>query len=379
MITDQDRGKWTSASNAEADRLCVGRHQKQEGLPETSSPDADSGTRIHYALFRRDPSHLSVDEYATYEKCIQIEEDAVEQFLTPEGARTAMVQREKRLWCDWGHVKHSGQPDVVHTRMDGSRAIIVEYKAGWDEVEAAPRNRQTRDHVALLAWNILSLDMVGTVIVQPHITMKPVICAYTANEIAKAYEEMKERVIESNLVVNKDKLTPGEVQCKFCRAKPICKPYNEWASASAPIAKYHHAVPVAEWTPEMMVAFLQQRNVAKKWLDDCYDYVKAYIKSHPGEVPGAGIKPGTIDRPVAPENIQELFGRAEKFAHVEIGEFMQCLEVSKGKLEKLIAAKAGVKGQSLANVMDVLYKGLTLERQKDGTVVLSKECPVEPS
>src|SRR5215471_14136736 len=47
-MMDQLRGEWTSASNALADRLCRGRHQAQQNLPELpKSDESDSGSVIH--------------------------------------------------------------------------------------------------------------------------------------------------------------------------------------------------------------------------------------------------------------------------------------------------------------------------------------------
>ena len=63
--TDERRGQ-TSASNAQADSLCQGRHRAQAGLPDTKSDDSKFGTEIHDALAKDDPSKLKSDQLSIY-------------------------------------------------------------------------------------------------------------------------------------------------------------------------------------------------------------------------------------------------------------------------------------------------------------------------
>ena len=67
-FNDQERGKFTSASNAEPDSLCQGRHQAQLGIAEEKTGDdaeyAAHGNVIHAALAKGDPTGLSLEQTA---------------------------------------------------------------------------------------------------------------------------------------------------------------------------------------------------------------------------------------------------------------------------------------------------------------------------
>ncbi len=81
MTHEEEVGPWTSASNAQADLLCAGRHAASLGLPEVPSDDAESGTRIHKALAGELPvEQLSFDEREVYERCKTISEEVISQW-----------------------------------------------------------------------------------------------------------------------------------------------------------------------------------------------------------------------------------------------------------------------------------------------------------
>ena len=69
---DPERGEWTSASSAEADELCHARHKRCLGLPDTSGPDAERGTRIH-AVMAGETVDLAPDEAECVERLREME------------------------------------------------------------------------------------------------------------------------------------------------------------------------------------------------------------------------------------------------------------------------------------------------------------------
>ncbi len=365
---------YTSASNAQADTLCPGRYLAQQGMPDVSGPDADSGTRIHLALHTGNATQLSEAEYKTYESARNIEENVVEQWFTPAEMHSAIQVSEQRFWMQFVGprppagtgmpIHHSGQPDKVYWASD--RALIVEYKCGWNEVPSSAHNLQTRDHVVLVDQEIKP-EVIGVVIIQPHITKTPQITVYHREDIQKSWQQLRERVIASHNPGSPR--IAGEEQCQYCRAKMKCVEHSRWAASQLPQVRSFIDTPAIQWTPDQMRGFLEQYKKAQAWLEECHDYVKDFVTKNPGVVPGAYIRPGAIERPVDPDKVQDLFSRFEDLDG-SLGSFLQCIDVNKGRLEQKVRDITGTRGKSLDNVMEVLLRGLTLEKPKAGSLKL---------
>lgn len=89
-MSDDQRGSWTSASSAPYDALCPARHLRQRGIPEpaSSTPDADSGSRVHAWLAGKDVK-LTREERDVAEACAEIEIEAIAKLL---GVQTNIAQ-----------------------------------------------------------------------------------------------------------------------------------------------------------------------------------------------------------------------------------------------------------------------------------------------
>lgn len=368
-MNDQDRGSWTSASSALPDSLCVGRHQTQQGIPEREvNRDSESGIKIHWALCHREPSKLTLEEYSTYERCIEIEEAKVAEFFGP--LDEPVVFRERRFWIVLDRYKHSAQPDVVY-RLN-NRALIVEYKSLFGDIESAERNAQLRDQVVCVDHEFFMLERVGAVVVQPHVTMKPEITVYTPADIERSRLLLAVRIANNNNPALKDNHNPGKIQCKYCRGKVVCKEWSAWASDSLPTVRNITDIPVQQWSPEQMAVFLDKVGDIESWIETCKKYIKQLVKSTPGYVPTYTIRPGAVDRPVPGENIQQLFERFEK-AGGDLSTFMACLTLNKTKFADAVSkAQGDLKGKALDVILAALYQNLTIEKPKDGSLVKIK-------
>src|SRR5262245_25805612 len=64
---------WTSASNADADLRCAGRHQAQKNLPELPREEGwdEFGNQVHAALAKRNPESLSERALQVYDMCVE--------------------------------------------------------------------------------------------------------------------------------------------------------------------------------------------------------------------------------------------------------------------------------------------------------------------
>lgn len=357
MTTTQDRGEFTSASSAQADSLCAGRFQAQKGCPDIKSSDAEYGTTVHAALAKGDPAGLNTEQVDIYDACLEIEGRMLVKYFGQEveGLKPRPVC-EKRFWIEWPDgLKHSGQVDRVHRK--GTKALIVEWKTLSGDQPASPKNMQLRDQVCLFDANSQLLSEIAVCVVQPLATWQPELCVYTRPDIEKARDLMYARVKASN--APGAARTPGEAQCKWCRAKSKCPEYTKFATAIIPqedeSAKWIRSVPVSEWSPEQRVLFLNHVGRAQQWLDDCVEAMKKLLAEDPAAIPGFELKPGNKRETIT--NPQEVFNRfSAKGGSLE--QFMGCISVAKSKLKEQLAAATKTKGKALDSQLKEITAGL---------------------
>ena len=384
-----ERGGWTSASNAAADLRCQGRHQAQKGAPPVVdvSYDAKFGTQIHDALQKQDPTGLSNEQLSIYESCNEITLALIDKVFGPDAPNVKVI-REQRMWAqvlaqpgdrakEPKRYQHSGKLDVIVRHA--SKGLIIEYKTLPGDLDGSETNDQLRDQAVLAARNMVIKDIYAA-ICQPLVTHDPVITHYDPEAITQAEKEMFQRVRNSNSVDSKR--TPNPVSCKYCTAASVCLEYQSWASRQVVEMQPVTGIPVKQWTPQQRAHFMNMRPVAQKWLDDCYQELKAVAKLGPDEVPGYALKPGAMLRPI--NNAQELFERFHntgmEFAMKECGGdavkavtlltelFMSCVDVSKSSLEAVVRKVTGLKGKGLAAKMDDLIAGITDDKQNEASL-----------
>ncbi len=361
MPATDPREGWTSASNARADGLCVGRHYAQRGLPDLprdEDDDASSGTKVHNALATRNPVALQENEHKTYDLCLEVEQVAVSQFFGTE-SDDLMTVAEERYWVVIdGTLKHSAQVDRVYRSK--SKALIVEYKTLPGDHQVASSNEQARDGVCLVHGNLL-VNLIGVVVIQPMITMKPEICTYNADQIKVATALMFDRVRASNALGGKR--TAGDVQCKWCRAKHQCLEYEQFAAGQLPAMTTFVDSPVATWTPEQCGVFLERLDVANRWLKECKEAIRRRIEA--GQLPGWKIGEG--DRMSKVTDMLQLHQRCKALG-IPDEEFLQLCSPNKESLTKLVRKATSTKGKGLLSEMDKLLEGICTEDRKKGSI-----------
>src|SRR6516162_7635838 len=218
-MQNNERGRWTSASNAEPDLLCQGRHLAQMNIPDERSKDAAHGDAIHEALRNQEPKDLTPEQFEIYEACNDL---ANKQAATYFGAELQKAKefREQRLWVEFRTTepdpnmpafRHSGRFDRI--LIQGTKGLIQDYKTLKGEVTDPSKNLQLRDGVSLLVTNNPLLSEVAVSIIQPLDTYNPDIAVYTRDHFTRAVDDMRERVINSNNATMQR--NPGPIQCKF--------------------------------------------------------------------------------------------------------------------------------------------------------------------
>lgn len=382
MTTDIRRG-WTSASNAQADELCKGRHLAQAGIPEpVKDGDARGGAAIHTALATGDTSKLTVAQLDVYDSCKAIEQKLVSAYF---GQVAPVVFREQRYWCKVKILsgtgkagvalesEHSGQADAVY--RSGTKALIIDYKTLQGDVEDSPKNLQLRDLACLVKGHFVVVDEIATAIVQPLVTHTPEVCLYDVTDLKRAEQEMFERIAASNNPASHR--TAGDVQCKFCLAKTKCAPYIAWAGAMIPTGTVEPIVKelifqtaMESWTPSQRAIAASLIAPAGKALEEIKDFLKEGIANDAGFVPGWSLterrKTESIKDPQACFDRFSLLGG-------KLEDFMACVSVGKTKLKEALAKVTGAKGKALDVQLSKLGEGISEVTTSAGSLVKQKE------
>ena len=350
---ENPRGQWTSASNAQADSLCPGRHLAQEGLPDTESKDAAFGTAVHSAVASDDDSELDHKGADIAESIREIEANVTSQYFGE--LEPTKAYKEERLWTSVDFMglslEHSGQPDLV-LRL-GTKALILEYKTLPGDVPSSPTNLQLRDQVVLVHDNLEMISEIAVAVVQPLVTHKPELCIYSAPDIDMACLDMAARVIASNSA--NSPCVAGELQCKFCKAKRECQPYQAFATALVPHFLSIADMPVDSWSPQDRATFCERRLVAEKWLKDCTAEMRKCLEVDPECIPGWFLKKGAERQSINDPEV--LFTR-----FLEAGgspeQFMKCVKVTSGKFAEQVGEVTQLKGKSLKAQLESMKEGI---------------------
>jgi len=367
--SDVRRGH-TSASNAEADLRCPGRHLAQAGIPEpVKGEDAMTGTRIHAALAGEDtsfPASLSVSERESFDACREIEKKLVDSFFGPAASRM-VVKRHVRYWgkfeANGVQYEHSGEADVVWRA--GDKALILDFKVLAGDVAENPRNMQLRDLACLVYGNVPLLESVGVAIVQPLVTHSPVVCQYSIADLKQAETEMVARVILSN-TPGSPRVADEAVQCKHCKAKATCVEYSRLGASRIPVVAEPvqqallFQVAMANWTKEQRALACSIVPIAVKRLEEIKEYLKGLLSLDPSAIPGWGLSDGRVSKPVV--NPQVCFDRFAALGG-KLPDFLECIDVVKGRLEEKVSKVTDSKGKALKTQLTALYEGITEEKR----------------
>lgn len=314
-----------SASSIEALALCPGRWKMTRDLPETDpGDDANRGTEIHAILAG------------------EIDGSAAK---FPDSMETALALRKtaESLIAEWGNgddriVEHrvwlregirpiiSGKPDLVV--LDDMRALVIDFKTGWGDVEVSAANLQLRTLAVLVDSEYGGFSEITVAIVQTGHRPEP--CVYSAGDIAHAETEL--RAILAAAKAPDAPLVPGETQCQYCRARATCP------AATRELAEVAAIEPATQWpalSPGEKARLVESAKLAKKIAEEIEKRAKADLEADLEAVPGWTLKPGATRHTIT--HADEAYAR---LAHeMTVAEFTDLCTVPIGKLADLYYRK----------------------------------------
>lgn len=373
------RGEWTSASNAWADRLCRGRHQAQIGLPELPSTEAGESGQVIHALWTglEPPNKPTPEEREQAEALREQEQRLAEEFFGTTAGLVRLVER--RLWHEFEtastdpeqkSLQTSGQFDVALVRPASRRALLLDGKSGWLPVTPNHSNLQLR-RLACLLWLQLDAHEIGVGILTPFARPQPP-CVYSGADLQRSLLELEEDVRQSH--APNAARTPGEEQCRYCRARESCPARLAWLSVALPVTwPSLPMVSARDWTPAQRVLFLEREKEVRDWLEARKAEIKNLLAESAGAVPGYELRPGRALETIT--DAAEVLKRFRDGWGGTLDAFMKCVKVGKTALKEEVRALSGHKGRELTADLEALLSGCLEIRAAAPTIERTTEPP----
>lgn len=343
-----ERNNKPSASGVESYSLCAGKLALERTIPpsDDSSEVSRSGERIHAFMADMPLAGVTLtdDEERIAEKFAREEAELVAEFVG-EPIRTI---REERLWLRDG--SFSGKPDAVFIGEEA--LLLIDYKSGWLNVTAAPKNLQLRSLVILVKENITLFGRPVFVSVLSR-TGKPDTAEYGPADIEESEVELTKILASAN---GKDpKRFPGDKQCKYCRAAAanLCP---ELIATTSTLA----TMQTRELSTDDLLRVLEFIGPAKKVIASIEAAAKRRLEADINSVPGWTLEEGDIKTKVS--DVAGVYVRCAAVG-VTQEDFVKGTSLTKTSLKEMLKAATGRKGKSLDDLVKETTEGLVTTSQ----------------
>jgi hypothetical protein len=372
-MMDLERLDLSSASSAYRRRRCTGsenliRELRERGLLKEIAPtkDALSGSVVHANWAG---AQLPLDQ--SQEKTL-LELKRLEAMVLTDwsaGEPFTLLGREERLWLRSGiEPVHSGQYDVCYLSKDYRRALILDAKTLYGEIDAAQHNDQLRELVGLLRFNYPAIGHFSVAILTPNQAERISIATYDQLEA-----ELALRLLRLSLFESADPgapRTPG-AHCEHCPARLQCEearslighPY----SVKARIDAGEFVLPLGEKGARL----LEEIKTAKTVLADLEEAYKAELKTDPDCLPGWQLSNGRKLRWI-PEVEKAL--EAWSSHRYAMSDFLSCTDLVIHRLEEKLTVSTGKVGKGLANHFNDIFGPLVVTRMSQPSIMRSRKA-----
>ena len=354
-MTDERQGL-PSASNLERLATCRGSLNAENGLPDEPNEMSRAGDVGHACLAGEVHIDELDDETAKTVQICGVHELVVLKSLDMVDAEQI---REERFWLEIeGERLFSGKPDLV--AIEGTRALVVDYKTGPVAVESAESNMQLRALAVLVFWKYNHLEEITTAIIQPRaFDQQTTLTTYKVDDIWEAYYELLLILDEANEPNAPRK--SSEKACRYCKAKPTCPEAQKSITDIAAVESNLPAIPTAD--------ILEKCAIAKSLIAKIEGNARKALEDDPNAIAGYELKQGAKRQKIT--NPEGVFFKASIIG-IDGQEFSAVCDVNKSKLKALIKEKTGHKGKALDEELAGILEGNTEEARNKPSLAKSK-------
>ena len=368
------------ASSLHYSYLCPGRPRMESDPdcpPAGASDIAESGTAIHDELADKPSRDLEVSEEIRKDQCERQVAMVIERFGLPEEEHKETLELEVKFKS--GVVP--GHPDRVLVYPDF--VVVVDYKTGWGgSTPPAELNLQLSAYAIGVALKF-KRAAAWVAIIEPSTRREPDLCYYDKAALGARWREIDAILAEA--AKPDAPLVPGDLQCKYCRARAICP------AARAEVAKLSKLdTDFGRWKALTPAERLEVYDFAKRAAKTAAT-IERWFHGELSENPDAYDGELVIKEPTIVREVTDSLGLWERLRD-EIGltpeQYAACVKVPIGALmdavKDVVKPKRGEGGQfkkdfdlTIAPFVTQKERGAGLERRRKelGTAQPAAELP----
>jgi hypothetical protein len=349
---EKERRGLPTASPWASYELCAGKFQLEQEAnrigqsAHVSSPEADSGTRIH-AWLAVEKVELTESEATTAANLKERGDWQVERIF--EGREYKQL-REKRLWLNLdGKPALSGRFDVVTYTND--LALLQDYKSGFREPDLAEQNAQLKVLAVLIALNLPTVkEVVVQIISGPYGVTE---ARYSLGELSAAYEE----IVKTLKAINAPDapFSPSPEACKHCGAKLICQALKD--TVIGPLTRLQMSALPADGP--RAAKLLDEVEILAGLLKEIKKFYATKFEDPTYTIPGYAMAPGAAVREVTNWHVARK--RLEEF--IDEKDLAASETYSITDIEKALARKLKIKAKEAKVKLNEILSGLIEEKQ----------------
>ena len=280
------------ASSAQRLALCPGSARAEAGLPETTSPDAEAGTRMHAIIAaiinggRLPDLNPTADELEAAAQMIVRAETAMGFRLDAHATAETEVELAADVW--------TGHCDLIAQCPARDALHVVDWKTGWGDVPDAADNAQMRVYACLV-----SAREVGNTIHVHVVTRTGVTSAtYDPSAIEASWVEL-DAIAKDAAAAYAQRITCPSA-CKYCRAFGNAERCPESVRLIPQAAEVlpRAVAGVQGLVPAKLAELLTLAALVEKLAKKVRDEAERRLEGDPASVPGWALKPGATRRTV---------------------------------------------------------------------------------
>ena len=337
-MSDERKGAISMSAAPQLAR-CPGAAELQKGMPDKSSKESRAGDVMHQAAAGKDVA-LTPDEADLVRR--MVEHETTVRMMVFGTDPIHVIEREMRLWSN--NKKFSGQPDVV--MVDGGTALVLDYKTGRIPVAQAADNWQLKGYATLVAqsWPV---NRVFVSIVQP-MCGEPTLHKYEGESLKKVRRDIHALVRRASKP--NAKLNPGEVQCKYCKAKPICPALQQES-----LSLVRGGTDVAVFDGRRLSELLDRCKPVEDFIKALRERARELLSEKEGAVPGYRLKDGTRRRKIT-DNKKAYSVLAD--SGVPFDDILSTVTFSVAKIERLARERDSLNAYEARELVEEALSGV---------------------